>query len=1310
MKKLAVLIFNLVVSCIAFGQIQIGPDITESLPPHRFGESVSISADGKRVVVGMPREYGKVFVYEEIGSQWLQVGTEISGKKNHNNEQFGHTVSISANGKRIVIGAISYAVIYEEANGHWIKVGNYLDQSLGNVVAISDDGKRIVLGDPFNNDLSSNSGCVKVFEDQNGNWTQVNGNLYGTIINGSITSYFGKSVSINLDGSIVAVGAPGSNQSISNKVDVFEDINGAWINIGVLEGSKTQRESFGESISLSSSGDRLIVGAPKKSFNNNFALGQATIFEFVGGNWKQMGGFIDGVNVGDNLGYSVSLSNNGKRSIVGSVGVNGGGGKIQVYEYKDSIWNPIRHPLHGSYTATLGSSVSSDALGTKMAVGSPNRGKTQIFYYPFVEGKVFFDEDLNCLQNPIEYELEGINLIINPGNYNCSTDIRGDWFLDSLPVGNYTLSLGNNSQPIFTNCNLPLNFSVNQTNCLTSSPAIGLLNKKVVGEIFFDGNEDCIKDTSEIGLAEIAVTINPGNYRTITNLNGKWFMDSLPNGNYTVTLDSSKSWYFNCNNPYSFTISNQSIPTFLSPFGAKFIQVEGSVYFDENIDCNFDTIESGIELIELSIEPGSIIVRSDQNGKFNIPFLSTGAYTVSLSPNEDVYSICNLPYSFSITSPLTQIQLAPIGIKNIGITGKVFENQNSNCFQETNEFGLSQVPVTINPGNIIVQTNQNGQWFLDSLPNGSYTSSIDLNCDYITDCNFTQSFIVMDSLPLTSVPSIGLTPIPGSCLTWNDIAPIFTNNGCINCHNSNNKTAGLSFSNYVPDFTTYKNSAFHAGKTYCGTYYNWADLFLAKLDGTLNSGTCGTPMPPGIPYGVSSISNSDLQSIKCWIKSGATNNCDDNCIINPSIQQGDIKPAPLNNGGKGIMQFSMLENLLFYKDFTNNPIILNICLQNAIPLNGINAISGSFRSNFDWSYDASLNCLSGTQVRGMNGSFAYSNNGGLILVDFIVTNPIQCPFNQIGFEAELIPPACASGINNTVDDIESVYTCLDNTILYANLLVQQVSSCNVNNGTATTTSFNGTPPYTYLWNTGDTTSTIQALGPAVYQVTVTDALGAIAYAKDTITAPCPPLYINPKVFLESKYSSTLSTLPLDLANKGYLTLQSPFGDYKFIDTSFNTSYMVDWVEIELRDAQDPTIIVASSSFLLFNGGLVHNVDGNTAALYAPAGTYHIAIRHRNHLPVMTANTFALSSNPTTIDFTTEPLYGTNAAKTINGLNVLHSGDANGDGRVNAADRSMIWNDRNLTGYLDTDLNLDGVCNAADRSIVWNNRNLIEQLP
>ena len=57
------------------------------------------------------------------------------------------------------------------------------------------------------------------------------------------------------------------------------------------------------------------------------------------------------------------------------------------------------------------------------------------------------------------------------------------------------------------------------------------------------------------------------------------------------------------------------------------------------------------------------------------------------------------------------------------------------------------------------------------------------------------------------------------------------------------------------------------------------------------------------------------------------------------------------------------------------------------------------------------------------------------------------------------------------------------------------------NGTAAVTATGGVTPYTYLWNTGATTSSLSGLSGGVYSCDVTDASGCVASAVVTVTEP-----------------------------------------------------------------------------------------------------------------------------------------------------------------------------------------------------------------
>lgn len=149
--------------------------------------------------------------------------------------------------------------------------------------------------------------------------------------------------------------------------------------------------------------------------------------------------------------------------------------------------------------------------------------------------------------------------------------------------------------------------------------------------------------------------------------------------------------------------------------------------------------------------------------------------------------------------------------------------------------------------------------------------------------------------------------------------------------------------------------------------------------------------------------------------------------------------------------------------------------------------------------------------------------------------------------------------------------------------------------------------------------------------------------------------------------------------------------------------------MELRNPVDSSILVGARPALLTRSGKVVDLDGVSPIRFSevPIGDYHVQVRHRNHLPVMTLQPVSLTTLLFPLDFAT----GINATEqdTINGRYTLIVGDTNGNHSIDAADRSNAWNSRNQTNYLKADVNLDGVVNASDRSIIWNNRNKFRPL-
>jgi|GEM_PF-1787810 len=218
--------------------------------------------------------------------------------------------------------------------------------------------------------------------------------------------------------------------------------------------------------------------------------------------------------------------------------------------------------------------------------------------------------------------------------------------------------------------------------------------------------------------------------------------------------------------------------------------------------------------------------------------------------------------------------------------------------------------------------------------------------------------------------------------------------------------------------------------------------------------------------------------------------------------------------------------------------------------------------------------------------------------------------------------------------------------------------------------------------------------------------------------------ISPRVILAGPYDTNTGVMNDDLRLLGDIPLSQPYTVAPFNYNGSETvtqnvlnftgaSAIVDWVLVELRDKNDPAVIVTTRAALLQADGDVVDVDGTSPVEISgqSADNYFVCIKHRNHLPVLTNINYNLNSNTTTfVDFRTIATYGINAQISLGVFKGMWAGNADSDAIIAAGDRSLIWNNRNQTGYHNSDTNMDGTINASDRSLVWNNRNQPSQLP
>lgn len=119
------------------------------------------------------------------------------------------------------------------------------------------------------------------------------------------------------------------------------------------------------------------------------------------------------------------------------------------------------------------------------------------------------------------------------------------------------------------------------------------------------------------------------------------------------------------------------------------------------------------------------------------------------------------------------------------VIGQVFFDLDSNCTQATGEYPVYGRSMTIQPGNISLTTNQNGCWYVDSLPAGTYTISADTSDGRQFNCGNSKQFTVLDPTRCTIVSPFGMnTPVA----TTKPVASIHSNTDieyCVSNHSVN---------------------------------------------------------------------------------------------------------------------------------------------------------------------------------------------------------------------------------------------------------------------------------------------------------------------------------------------------------------------------------------------------------------------------------------------------------------------------------------------------------------------------------------------
>ena len=215
---------------------------------------------------------------------------------------------------------------------------------------------------------------------------------------------------------------------------------------------------------------------------------------------------------------------------------------------------------------------------------------------------------------------------------------------------------------------------------------------------------------------------------------------------------------------------------------------------------------------------------------------------------------------------------------------------------------------------------------------------------------------------------------------------------------------------------------------------------------------------------------------------------------------------------------------------------------------------------------------------------------------------------------------------------------------------------------------------------------------------------------------CEASDLSLSVLLEGPYEASTGLMRTELAQQNLLPLQQPYTNAPFNYAGTETlssipTNMVDWVLVEVKSDVMPTTMFDRKAGLLLNDGSIVELDGfSPLRIDLPySGDFYYVIRHRNHLPVMTANPVSKTSTMT-YDFSDSlgKAFGAiQMAQTNDGRFASFGGDITQDFTIQTTDYDF-WkaNAASLEVYDNADVNLDSVIQTTDYDLWYKNRSIL----
>ena len=364
---------------------QMGQTIYGSAEKDNLGFGLSMNAAGDRIVLGahgnytffypdsnqsnLTNGYVRVYSWNAATSTWIQLGTDIFGKRILN-DTFGSSVSMNQAGDKIIINdSLSFVYVYHYDGVNWTQRGPSLTSNYAGWASyVGIDGNGDTFAFQSNGTSEKTGSSVKVYQDYfiKNNRNTFNWIKYGdTIYSKNANDQMAGSLSLNSAGNIIAMGS-GFNGASAGFARIYSFNGFNWIQLGQDLVGQAVGNGFGHSISLNDAGNIVAIG--EESYDASIGNeGAVKFYTYNGSNWISYGSLLFGSSANDRFGTSVSMSGSNNIVVVGAPSAYASViGYVKVFSYSSGTWSQLGQTING--VASSPTQVQEEKFGSKVLI------------------------------------------------------------------------------------------------------------------------------------------------------------------------------------------------------------------------------------------------------------------------------------------------------------------------------------------------------------------------------------------------------------------------------------------------------------------------------------------------------------------------------------------------------------------------------------------------------------------------------------------------------------------------------------------------------------------------------------------------------------------------------------------------------------------------------------------------------------------------------------------------------------------------------------------------------------------------------